>query len=150
MHSKRDDGGMYRPLSDAETRCERARTLTQTHEGRFTHERVAADRRMPLAVTVPESVPYFRGGVQPRRIPAEGDEMIFQERVAGTTVPQGLSVTRLESGYRAYRARLGDVNLHLAFPTKGARVIFGIDVITLKHPEFPGMRMMRRLVEFTV
>ena len=61
MHDKRDDGGMYRPLSDAETRGERARTLTQTHEGRFTHERDAASRRMPVAASVPQSAPYFKG-----------------------------------------------------------------------------------------
>ncbi len=60
MHDKRDDGGMYRPLSDAEERCERAKRLTQTHEGRFTHERDAADRRMSLAVSVPQSAPYFK------------------------------------------------------------------------------------------
>ncbi len=59
-HDARDDGGMYRPLSAAEERCERAKHLTQTHEGRFTHERDAADRRMPVAVSVPQSTPFFK------------------------------------------------------------------------------------------
>ena len=60
MHSKRDEGGMYRPLSPAEERCERAQKLTQTHEGRFTHSRDADARRMKLAVTVPKDLPMFR------------------------------------------------------------------------------------------
>ena len=59
MHTKRDDSGMYRPLSPAEERCERAKMLTQTHEGRFTHERDAADRRMPLTLE-PANPPYFK------------------------------------------------------------------------------------------
>jgi hypothetical protein len=60
MHDKRDEGGMYRPLSSAEERCERARMETQTHTGRFTHERDATDRRMPLVVSVPQSTPMFK------------------------------------------------------------------------------------------
>jgi hypothetical protein len=59
-HDKRDEGGMYRPLSAAEERCERAKRETQTHEGRFTHSRDATERRMDIDITVPESVPYFR------------------------------------------------------------------------------------------
>lgn len=61
-HSKRDESGMYRPLSSAEERCERARAETQGHEGRFTHSRDADARRMPLAVSVPQSAPFFKGG----------------------------------------------------------------------------------------
>lgn len=58
---KRDEGGRYREAHiPAATRDARAREETQTHEGRFTHTREAAARRMPLDCTVPESVPYFR------------------------------------------------------------------------------------------
>lgn len=59
-HDKRDDDGKYRERFPAEERCERAKNLTQTHEGRFTHERDAAPRRMPVEVTVPFSVPRFK------------------------------------------------------------------------------------------
>ena len=59
-NDKRDDNGMYRCCTDAEERFERARTLTQTWEGRFTHNRDAAERRMKIDIVVPESVPYFR------------------------------------------------------------------------------------------
>lgn len=48
---KRDEDGRYREdYAPAAARAERARTETQTHEGRFTHARDAAARRMPLAV----------------------------------------------------------------------------------------------------
>ena len=57
---KRDDSGMYRERNTAEERCERAKRETQTHEGRFTHSRDAAERRMDIDIVVPESVPYFR------------------------------------------------------------------------------------------
>ena len=59
-HDKRDEAGMYRPLSSAEVRHQRAREETQTHEGRFTHTREAADRRTALGATVPQSTPYFK------------------------------------------------------------------------------------------
>ena len=59
MHDKRDDGGMYRPLTSAEDRCERAKRLTQTHEGRFTHERDCDERRMSLTLE-PANPPYFK------------------------------------------------------------------------------------------
>jgi hypothetical protein len=58
-HDKRDDGGMYRPLSDAEERHMRAREETQTHSGPFTHEREASKRRMPLDA-IQYSAPYFK------------------------------------------------------------------------------------------
>lgn len=58
-HDARDDGGMYRPLSAAEERCERAKHLTQTHEGRFTHSRDAAERRMKITLE-PANPPYFK------------------------------------------------------------------------------------------
>lgn len=51
---------MYRELTSAEARGKRAHMLTQTHEGRFTHERDASERRMGVAVSVPQSVPYFK------------------------------------------------------------------------------------------
>ena len=60
MHDKRDEAGMYRPMSSAEVRHQRARTETQTHSGPFTHNRDAAERRMDVEVTVPYSVPYFK------------------------------------------------------------------------------------------
>lgn len=60
MSDKRDDGGRYREAHEsAEARASRARDLTQTHEGRFTHERAAGPRRMPLAVTQ-FSAPLFK------------------------------------------------------------------------------------------
>ena len=59
-HDKRAEDGKYRDRYPAEERCERAKMLTQTHEGQFTHPRDAAERRMPLDVTVPRSVPYFK------------------------------------------------------------------------------------------
>jgi hypothetical protein len=59
--NKRDEGGMYREAHEsARSRCERAYKETQTHEGRFTHSRDAAERRMSVAVTVPAGVPYFK------------------------------------------------------------------------------------------
>lgn len=59
--TKRDENGMYRAhVESASERCEKAHKATQTHEGRFTHSRDASERRMPLAVTVPGSVPYFK------------------------------------------------------------------------------------------
>ena len=51
-HDYRDEGGMYRCCTPAETRAQRARQETQTHRGPFTHERVESDRRMNLDVTV--------------------------------------------------------------------------------------------------
>lgn len=50
-HDKRDDDGKYRDRSPAEERGERAKSLTQTHMGRFTHERDCDERRMSMAVT---------------------------------------------------------------------------------------------------
>ncbi len=59
-HDKRDEGGMYRCCTPVETRMQTAHRATQTHEGRFTHKRNETERRMPVAVTVPASMPYFK------------------------------------------------------------------------------------------
>lgn len=51
-HDKRGDDGMYRCCTPAETRHARARELTQTHAGPFTHRRDEAERRMSVDCTV--------------------------------------------------------------------------------------------------
>ena len=60
-HDLRGDDGMYRCCTPAEERGKRATMLTQTHEGRFTHERDAADRRMSLDIELPYETPRFKG-----------------------------------------------------------------------------------------
>lgn len=61
-HYRRGEDGKYRDRYPAENRCERAKILTQTHEGRFTHPRDAAERRMDVDIGVPYlGTPYFKG-----------------------------------------------------------------------------------------
>lgn len=59
-HDKRDADGTYRCCTPAEERAQRARLETQTHYGRFTHERIEEDRRMRVEVAVPQSAPLFK------------------------------------------------------------------------------------------
>ncbi len=59
-HDKRADDGKYRLRSSSESRVAEATTATQTHEGRFTHERDCDKRRMPMAATVSFDVPRFK------------------------------------------------------------------------------------------
>jgi hypothetical protein len=58
-HDRRGDDGKYAPRQDVTPRQKRATMLTQTHEGRFTHERDAADRRRDIGVTTAWDTPRF-------------------------------------------------------------------------------------------
>lgn len=60
MHDKRDERGMYRELTSAETRARTARDLTQTHEGVCTHSR--EPKRQTFQASPPLSTPMFRKG----------------------------------------------------------------------------------------
>lgn len=59
-HDLRDEGGQYRCCTPAEERARRAHAETQTHYGRFTHERIESERRMDVTIATPQSKPYFK------------------------------------------------------------------------------------------
>ena len=60
-HDFRDGiSGQYREATGAEMRATKARHDTQTHDGLFTHDRDASERRMRMHVTVPFDVPRFK------------------------------------------------------------------------------------------
>lgn len=59
-HDRRAEDGTYRCCTPAETRAKRARDLTQTWEGPFTHDRNESARRMDVKVSVPQDTPFFK------------------------------------------------------------------------------------------